>query len=72
MQQNITFEQASKDLTEILAMLQDENTPLDEALRLYAKAADTIAACNDILQDAQLQVEEINTKLQESEKENDV
>ncbi|MEG0877396.1 MAG: exodeoxyribonuclease VII small subunit [Oscillospiraceae bacterium] len=55
-----TFESASTELSEILDKLSNDETPLDEALNLYAKAAKLIAFCNDTLQNAKIRIEEID------------
>ena len=59
----MTYESAAQELEAILEKLSDEATPLDDALKLYARAAELIAYCNDTLQKAQITVDEINAKL---------
>lgn len=63
-QKQMSFEQASAELEEILARLADEDTPLGDALKLYARAAELVALCNKLLREAQLTVEEIGIKLE--------
>ena len=58
-----TFENASERLDKILAQLSEEETPLDEAITLYAEAAKLIAFCNDTLKNAKLRVEEIDAEI---------
>lgn len=57
------FEQAMERLQTLLAQLQDEATPLAQAVQLYAEAADLIAYCHQALTDAKLQIEEIDAAL---------
>ena len=47
----------------VLAQMQDETTTLDKAVKLYAEAAQLIAYCNQTLQNAKLQIEEIDAAL---------
>ncbi|MEG0911368.1 MAG: exodeoxyribonuclease VII small subunit [Ruthenibacterium sp.] len=63
MKKGIPFEQAGAELDAILAQLSDENTPLDEALTLYAKAAELLAYCNTVLAQAQMKVDEISASI---------
>ena len=51
-------------LQAILAQMQDEDTPLDKAVKLYAEAAQLIDYCNTTLQNAKLQIDEIDHALQ--------
>lgn len=62
-QNNQTFEQAMERLQALLAQLQSEETPLDEAVKLYAEAAELLAFCHGALTDAKLKIEEIDTRL---------
>lgn len=57
------FEQAMQRLQDLLEQLQDENTPLSEAVKLYAEAAQLIACCQETLEQARLQIEEIDLSL---------
>lgn len=57
-----TFEAGLARLEEVLALLQDENTPLTQAVGLYAEAAQLIAFCNETLQKAKLEIQEIDEK----------
>lgn len=68
MKKSQSFESNMAELEGLLNQLSDENTPLETAVALYAKAADKINACTKILQDAKLQVEQIELQLgQETE-----
>ena len=54
------FEEGLARLQMVLAQMQDETTTLDKAVKLYAEAAQLIAYCNQTLQNAKLQIEEID------------
>lgn len=58
------FEDGIARLQGILAQMQDETTPLDKAVKLYAEAAQLIAYCHTTLQNAKLQIDEIDATLQ--------
>lgn len=57
------FEEGLARLQMVLAQMQDEATTLDKAVKLYAEAAQLIAYCNQTLQNAKLQIEEIDAAL---------
>lgn len=57
------FEEGLACLQMVLAQMQDETTTLDKAVKLYAEAAQLIAYCNQTLQNAKLQIEEIDAAL---------
>ena len=63
----LTYETAAAELDEILGQLTSDDTTLDLALKLYARAAELIAFCNEVLQKAQLQIEEIDAKMHPEE-----
>ncbi|MCI2046681.1 MAG: exodeoxyribonuclease VII small subunit [Faecalibacterium sp.] len=58
-----TFEEGAARLEEILAKIGEESTPLAEAVKLYAEAAELMAFCSASLDDAKLKIEEIDAKL---------
>ena len=58
------FEDGIARLQAILAQMQDEDTPLDKAVKLYAEAGQQIDYCNTTLQKAKLQIDEIDHALQ--------
>ena len=51
----------------ILDKLQSEETPLAESVKLYAEAAELIRYCNETLNSAKLQMEEIDAALMAQE-----
>ena len=63
MSKELSYEQAMARLQTLLEKLQDESTPLAEAIQLYAEAAQMIAVCHAALENARLQIEEIDLKL---------
>lgn len=69
MKKNPTFESCIAELESMLEQLSDETTPLDASVALYAKAAEKINACTKMLQDAKLQVEQIDLQLSQKEEE---
>lgn len=50
-------------LQELLALMQNENTSLDQSVKLYAEAAQLIHYCNETLNTAKLQIEKIDSSL---------
>ena len=54
------FEDGLARLQEILRQMQDQITTLDKSVKLYAEAAQLIAYCNTTLEQAKLQIEEID------------
>ena len=58
-----SFEDGLARLQGILDRLQSEETPLAESVKLYAEAAELIRYCNDTLNSAKLQMEEIDAAL---------
>lgn len=59
MKRGTTFEQAATELEALLDTMAKEETGLEESIKLYAKAAEYIAYCDDLLKKAQLKVQEI-------------
>ncbi len=62
------FEEGICRLEEILANIADETTPIAQAVKLYAEAAELLAYCNTTLASASLQIEEIDAKFQNAGK----
>ena len=59
MRRGTTFEQEAAELEALLDTMAKEETGLEESIKLYAKAAEYIAYCDDLLKKAQLKVQEI-------------
>ena len=62
-----SFEDGLARLQGILDKLQSEETPLAESVKLYAEAAELIRYCNETLNSAKLQMEEIDATLMAQE-----
>ena len=62
-----SFEDGLARLQGSLDRLQSEETPLAESVKLYAEAAELIRYCNDTLNSAKLQMEEIDAALMAQE-----
>lgn len=58
-----SFEEGLQRLQTLLEQLQNEDTPLAKSVKLYAEAAELIQYCNTTLNDAKLQIEEIDAAL---------
>lgn len=58
-----SFEAGMDRLQVILEQLADEQTPLAQAIKLYAEAAELVAYCDSTLADAKVQIEQIDQKL---------
>lgn len=54
------FEEAMNRLEEISRMIEREELGMDEALALYSEGAKLIAACNQMLDDAENKINEVN------------
>ena len=63
MKKTSDFETEMAELESLLSQLNDESTPLEDAVALYAKAAEKLAKCTKTLQDAKLRVEKIDEAL---------
>lgn len=57
---NMTFEQAVKELNEIIVKLNEGKVTLDESLELYKYANQLVAFCNGKLNEVKKQIEEVN------------
>ena len=65
MRQPKSFEQGMQRLQELLNILQDDATPLAQSVKVYAEAANLISYCKQTLDNAKLQIEEIDAQLAE-------
>jgi len=64
----LTFEQAIKELTEIVGKIEQGEITLNDSLQQYEKGMSLIKHCRKILQDAEKRIEKINGESQSSEK----
>jgi len=62
----LTFEQAIKQLTEIVGKIELGEIPLQQSLEQYEKGMELIKHCREILQKAEKRIEKI-TKEEKSE-----
>ena len=62
-----SFEDGLARLQGILEKLQSEEPPLADSVKLYAEAAELIRYCNETLNNARLQIDEIDASLTERE-----
>jgi exodeoxyribonuclease VII small subunit len=60
MMDNMTYEQAIKRLEEIVSLLENGEVSLDDSIKLYEESAKLSAFCNDLLNKAELKIEEFN------------
>ena len=60
-----SYEEGMERLNGILAKMQDEQTTLAEAVKLYAEAASLMEYCHTALEKTSLQIEEIDAKINE-------
>lgn len=65
MRQPKSFEEGMQRLQELLNILQDDATPLAQSVKVYAEAANLISYCKQALDNAKLQIEEIDAQLAE-------
>lgn len=54
-----TFEEKLSRLEEIVKLIENEETPLEKAIELYAEAAKLASECNKTLEEAELSLKEI-------------
>lgn len=60
MKKKLTFEQSLERLEEISALLEQGNTPLEDALKLYEEAAGLAAVCQKQLSEVQIKITELS------------
>ena len=65
MKKTLTFEDSLARLEEIVACLDDETLPLEEAVKLYGEGVKLSAACQKTLEDARLKLETLTPAGQE-------
>ena len=65
MRQPKSFEEGMQRLQELLNILQDDATPLAQSVKVYAEAANLNSYCKQTLDNAKLQIEEIDAQLAE-------
>lgn len=67
-----TFEENVNRLEEIVRAMERGDVPLEESLKLFQEGTKLVAACNKILDDAQLQVKKITGTTEDGPVEEDL
>ena len=57
--EELTYEEALAELEQTVEMLEEEQNPLDEAMKLYERGQALIAHCGSLLEAAQLNVQKL-------------
>lgn len=60
-QNNMTFEQSMQRLEQIVRAMERGDVALEESLQLFQEGTELVRNCNQLLDDAQLQVKKIMT-----------
>ena len=60
-QENKTFEQSMQHLEQIVRAMERGDVPLEESLKLFQEGTELVRSCNELLENAQLQVKMIMT-----------
>lgn len=56
------FEDKLARLEEIVKLIEDQDTPLEKAVKLYAEASKLASECNEFLKKAELTLKEIKVE----------
>ena len=62
----MTFEEAERELVEIVARLERGNVPLDEAVTLWERGEELYSICRQRLDAAQGQVDELARRVEQA------
>ena len=65
--EEITFEEASQKLEQIVKLLEDPSTSLDKSLELYAEGVELIKICNQKLDEAEQKITTLLNKGENNE-----
>ena len=60
-QQNASFEKNMQRLEQIVRTMERGEVPLEESLKLFQEGTELVRSCNELLENAQLQVKMIMT-----------
>ena len=60
-QKNASFEANMQRLEQIVRAMERGDVPLEESLKLFQEGTELVRACNELLENAQLQVKKIMT-----------
>lgn len=69
MKNNITLEEAMKKLEEITEKMQNDDLPVDEALKLFEEGTKLVSYCREKLDKASLKITELSEKISGDEDE---
>lgn len=58
--EELTYEQALGELEAVVASLENDERPLDEALKLYERGQALASYCADLLDKAELKIQQIS------------
>lgn len=61
-----TFETLSKQLEEVLLLLERGDLPLEEALAAYERGVTLVRQCNDLLDRAEIRITELSASITRS------
>ena len=56
-----TFEESMQRLEQIVRAMERGDVPLEESLKLFQEGTELVRSCNELLENAQLQVKKIMT-----------
>ena len=60
-EQSQSFEKSMARLEEIVSRMERGDVPLEESLKLFQEGTELVRTCNELLENAQLQVKKIMT-----------
>ena len=60
-QKNVSFEGNMQRLEQIVRAMERGDVPLEESLKLFQEGTELVRSCNQLLENAQLQVKKIMT-----------
>jgi exodeoxyribonuclease VII small subunit len=66
----VTFEEAQKELEEIVQRLESGEVPLDEALKLWERGEELYRFCRERLDGAEGRIEELAGRVQDAKQQN--
>jgi exodeoxyribonuclease VII small subunit len=58
--ENLTYEQALAELEGIVSALEEEQNPLNEAMKLFERGQALVARCSTLLEQAELKVKQLS------------
>lgn len=64
MSKELTYEQANKQLEEIVSKMEKGDVPLDECMKLYEQAYKLLTYCTQKLNEAKGQIVDINERIE--------